>query len=109
MTKVLEKKFEKEIAEIADKIVKGYKPETVILFGSMATGTATEDSDIDFFIVKKTDQRYLDRIKNVRRIIGYNVAADLIVYTPAELKKSLAIGNFFTEDIIKNGKLLYEQ
>jgi hypothetical protein len=33
----------------------------------------------------------------------------VLVYTPKEIKKRLALGDFFIEDIIKNGKLLYER
>ena len=39
---------------IVKKIVEGYNPDKIILFGSYAYGTPTEDSDIDLFkIVNK--------------------------------------------------------
>ena len=54
-------KKQKEIQRITDHIVKKYKPEKVILFGSYAWGKPTEDSDVDLFIVKKSRKRRIDR------------------------------------------------
>lgn len=42
------KKIQSEIVER----LKSLQPEKIILFGSYAMGNATEDSDIDLFIVK---------------------------------------------------------
>lgn len=41
-----------EINTIKDQLVKKYKAEKVILFGSAATGEVTPDSDVDFLIIK---------------------------------------------------------
>ena len=46
---------EKEIKKIAEKIAKEYKPEKIILFGSYAWGKPGPNSDVDLFVVKKTD------------------------------------------------------
>ena len=41
-----------QIQAVTDVIVDHFKPQAVILFGSYATGTATEDSDIDILVIK---------------------------------------------------------
>ena len=43
-----------KIQKVATRIAKEYNPEKIILFGSYAWGKPTFDSDVDFFIVKKT-------------------------------------------------------
>ena len=53
-----------QIQAVTDVIVDHFKPQAVILFGSYATGTATEDSDIDILVIKKTD------LPRHRRLIG---------------------------------------
>ena len=45
-----------KISDIVNKIAKNYDPDKIILFGSYATGTANDDSDLDFIIVKNTDK-----------------------------------------------------
>ncbi|HID94921.1 MAG TPA: nucleotidyltransferase domain-containing protein [Candidatus Latescibacteria bacterium] len=45
--------IQKEIEEIVKRIVTGYKPEKIVLFGSYAYGNPTEDSDLDLLVVSK--------------------------------------------------------
>ena len=41
---------QEQIEEIIKRIASNYKPEKIILFGSYAYGTATEDSDLDLLV-----------------------------------------------------------
>lgn len=50
---------------VVRRIVAGYDPDRVILFGSGASGEAGEDSDIDLLIIKETDQRPIERRSEV--------------------------------------------
>ena len=112
-------KHQKEIKKITDQIVKKYKPEKIILFGSYAWGKPTEDSDVDLFIVKETRKSMTERMRDVRKLVyrdeyygdkkRFPGPMDIIVYTPAQLKKELELGDFFIEEIIKEGKTMYEQ
>jgi predicted nucleotidyltransferase len=101
---------QKEIKKITKQIVKKYKPEKIYLFGSFAWGKPTRDSDLDLFIIKNTQEKKLERIYKVYKFLwDKKVPLDVLVYTPKEITKRLALGDFFIEDIIKNGKLLYER
>jgi len=101
-------KQQKQIKNIVIKIAKKYKPEKIILFGSYAWGRPTKDSDFDLMIIKKTKENFDKRILRVIRIIDGEVAADILVRTPEEIRKRLKIGDFFYQNIIKKGKILYE-
>ena len=94
---------------MTDKITKEYKPEKIILFGSLVWGKPHKDSDIDLFIVKKTKKRRLDREREVAKILFFLIfhATDIIVYTPTEVERRLKIEDFFVKDIFHKGKLLY--
>ena len=102
---------EEKIREVADKIVKEYQPEKIILFGSYAWGEPDENSDVDLFVVKESDKGKLDRERELRRkLFNYDFPPmDLLVYTPEELKKRLGIKDIFVSIIINNGKVLYER
>lgn len=101
---------EQKISDITDKIVRNYKPEKVILFGSYAWGKPTTDSDVDLLIIKKTRRNRLDRQREVSQMLfSSDIAVDALVYTPAEMEeKILHDRNLFLEDIVENGLTLYE-
>ena len=98
------------IREMVDKIVAGYAPERVILFGSYAWGAPHADSDVDLFIVKDTDERFIKRGVAVRRMLSdmkRRLPMDVIVLTPQEVHERLAIGDQFIGQIIHDGEVLY--
>ena len=103
-------KVKKTIAEILKAIVKRYKPKKIILFGSYAYGEPTEDSDIDLLIIKNTNKRPIDRwveVKGLLRDKSRMLAVSPLVYTEKEIEERLAIGDFFVEEVLEKGELLY--
>jgi len=101
-------KAEKEIKRITDQIVEKYKPEKIILYGSFAHGEPHKDSDVDLLVIKRTKKAKTRRHLEVdRMLLDRTMPLDILVYTPAEIKKRLFLGDFFIKDIIKQGKILY--
>ena len=99
---------QKEIKKIVRQIARKYKPEKIILFGSFAWGNPTQDSDVDLFIVKNTKKAKGERLAKVEEILSdRKIPLDILVYTPNEVKERLSLGDFFIEDIVKKGKLIY--
>jgi len=95
-----------KIQEIADKVAREFQPEKIILFGSFAWGTPTEDSDVDLFIVKDTnDTREFARTVD-GALFPRLFPIDIIVYTPEKAKKSRE-SDFFIKNIFSKGKVLY--
>jgi predicted nucleotidyltransferase len=86
-----------------------YHPEKVILFGSTASGQTGEWPDLDLVIIKQTDRRFLDRTKDVMRLLRPRVGVDILVYTPAEFEQLCQERPFFQREIIEKGKVLYER
>ncbi len=98
------------IQEILDKLISGYAPQEVILFGSHAHGDPRSDSDIDLLIIKETSDRFIDRWVTVRRILSdprRTVSLETLVLTPQEVSRRLAIGDQFLAEIMEKGKILY--
>jgi hypothetical protein len=46
--------YHEEIAQLTARIVEAERPEKIILFGSYASGTATESSDIDLLVISRS-------------------------------------------------------
>lgn len=98
----------KEIENIRDQLVEKYRPEKIILFGSAAWGDGEEINDIDFFVVKDDVPYYgIDRMREVDGLVDRNMAVDMIVYKPEEVKRRLQMGDPFIKKIFKDGKTLY--
>ena len=94
-----------KIADIVTKIVSGYNPDKIILFGSYATGKPTEDSDLDLMVIKATDLPRPQRTVQVRKMLyGALVPIDLIVYTPQEIAESKDNIFSFVSEVLNTGK-----
>ena len=108
MVKTIE--FQQTIQGILTKLLAGYTPQKVILFGSYAYGTPQADSDIDLLIIKETSERHIDRWVTVRRILSdpqRAVPLETFVLTPQEVSRRLAIGDQFLKEILEKGEVLY--
>jgi predicted nucleotidyltransferase len=73
----------------------------------MALGNFGEDSDLDFLIVKDDPRRPLETEQELHRIIDYKIASDFIIVTPNEFQERIQNGDFFMEEILKTGKIIY--
>jgi len=101
--------FEQEIQNIVRQLINLYKPQKVILFGSLAEGKIRQGTDIDLFIIKnEVPELGVDRIRQLDAIIKYNLATDFIIYKPIEVDQRLNLGDPFVTNILKEGKVLYD-
>ena len=99
----------KKLKIVTQRIVDLYHPEQIILFGSYAWGKPTKDSDFDLFIVKSGKKDFLTEQQKIRKIVNGDIAVDILVSTPKEVKRRLDLGDFFFRDIIKNGEYYYDK
>lgn len=101
---------ESQIKEIIQKIVAGYQPEKIWLFGSYSRESQTESSDIDLLIIKKTSVKAVKRPAEVHRIFKpYIFDLDILVYTPEEFDIQKESINSIAYFVNKEGKLVYDQ
>lgn len=101
------KNLSKEIENIKNQIVRKYKPEKIILFGSASSENAHPE-DIDLFIIKKNVPRLGDeRIRELYKLVDGAVAVDYLVYKPEEVEERLSLGDPFIKKILSEGKVLY--
>ena len=99
--------LQRELARILSILRKEYEPESVYLFGSASAGLVTDDSDLDVLIVKETEARWLDRIKEVLLLTRPQAAVDFFVLTPAEWKQARRDDPFFREEVYEKGRLVH--
>lgn len=98
------------LAEMSDRIVRAVHPHKVILFGSYAYGHPHADSDVDLFVIMPSHEsrtRRMIRVDKAARVNG--VPMDVLVYTPAEVRRRLAMGDMFVEEVLSRGRVLYQR
>lgn len=91
---------------ISERLKKEYRAEKVILFGSLARGEATVDSDADILVIAPTNERFFERMATVLEIVRdlYNgLALSPIVLRPEEIAERLKIGDQFVQEILETG------
>ena len=99
-----------EIREYVRKLAKEFNPERVILFGSCAYGKPTEDSDVDLLVIMNHGKRKnVDQAIDIDRRIDYSFPLDLLVRSPAEIKRRVALNDVFLLSVLKRGRIMYER
>ena len=95
--------------EVIGKIVSMFRPEKIVIFGSVARGTAGPDSDIDMLIVMNTELSYYRRTAPIHVAMrNFPVAMDIFVLTPEEYDRLKDDEYSFASEIHKTGKVAYE-
>jgi predicted nucleotidyltransferase len=101
--------LERELHRIVATLVEKYKPEKIILFGSLATGRIHEWSDVDLLVVKETSTRRVYRRAEALKGIERNVPIDLIILTPEEVRLLCSERALFIKDVLEKGSVVYEK
>ena len=96
------------IEEYAGRVARAFSPERIVLFGSYAYGTPTEDSDVDLLVVLAHKGDNLDAALQIRNRVDAPFPLDLIVRSPAALRTRLRLRDYFIREIVNRGKVLYE-
>jgi predicted nucleotidyltransferase len=97
------------IQATCDEIAREFHPLQIVLFGSYAYGTPTEDSDADVLVVMDIAEDETRRqAVAIRQRIHRRFRMDLIVRTPRELAFRIAHNDWFYREILERGKVLYE-
>ena len=92
------------------KVVREFRPDRIVLFGSFADGTPTDDSDVDMLIIMPLarGQRDVRMAAAIRQRVQARFPMDVIVRSPRQIAKRLADGDGFIAGILRDGRLLYE-
>ena len=97
----------RKIISIIEKI----NPEKIYLFGSYATDSFDEQSDIDLLIIAPSHDRPLERRLKLRKMLAEydrKFGLDLLIYTPDEFEMLAQENSSFICSAIKQGVKIYD-
>jgi predicted nucleotidyltransferase len=102
--------YHEEITQLTARIVAAERPEKIILFGSYASGTATESRDIDLLVISRSTLSRREReVRLTRQLFGSGVQYDLFVLTPEEVEERLCRNGPFIREILSTGQVVYQR
>jgi uncharacterized protein len=98
------------LAEIVRRLVEGYDPERVYLFGSAARGEAGSESDYDLMLVMPDDAEP-ERLRPTKAysglLKGVGAPVDVLVMSRASFERKATVVGSLPEIILFEGMLLY--
>ncbi len=97
------------LLKVRERLVDGFAPNRIILFGSQARGTADDRSDVDILVVCSFEgkRRHL-MLEMDRALRGLRLARDIMVLTPEEFERDRHIPGTIARPAWREGKVLYE-
>ena len=103
-----EESIQEKIDKMVRRIVKKFKPEKIILFGSYARGTPTRDSDVDLLIIMPVSgSKREKRIEIGVALHDIRIPKDIIVATPDEVERRKNLVGTIIRPALEEGKVLY--
>ena len=98
------------VQEMVRRIVDGFRPERIILFGSHARGTAGPDSDVDLLVVLRDPGSRREKRLAIRVALhGMGIAKDIVVVTPEELEQQRDTPGTLIRSALSEGRVLYDR
>jgi predicted nucleotidyltransferase len=96
-----------EIEAYAQELVTKFKPEKIVLFGSYATGSAGEDSDVDLLVIMPHVGKSSRQALEIRQSVQKRFPLDLVVQSPLEANRRMRDGDPFITNALTEGRVLY--
>jgi len=99
---------QKLIRRMADRIVKQFDPERIILFGSHARGDSEPGSDVDLLVVKSVSgSRRSEQLQIRLALKDFPVSKDIVVTTPEDFAWRKEVPGTIERPAFLEGKVLY--
>lgn len=98
----------REIRQVVNRIVRDFRPDRIILFGSYARGGARPGSDVDLLVVLPFEGEKRQKQLEIRRALrSIPVPIDVVVSSPEEFRWRQEIVGTVEYPAVREGKVLY--
>jgi uncharacterized protein len=97
------------VSQVLERILKVVEPERIILFGSAATSTMTQDSDIDLLVIERGLGSERDESIRLRKALSdMDIPVDVFAMTSERFEETKEIIGGLAYPANKYGKVIYE-
>jgi predicted nucleotidyltransferase len=96
---------------VVGRLVEGLAPERILLFGSHAWGTPSEDSDVDLLVIVPTSElpAYKRARAGHRALRDVRLPKDIVVLTQAEFDRQSSVAGSLAQRVREHGRVLYDR
>ena len=97
------------LEEVIARLTAAARPARVIVFGSMAAGTATADSDLDLLVLfDEVDDERRESVRLRRALRGVGMPVDIIVMLTKRFEETKGVIGGIAYPASKYGRVVYE-
>lgn len=97
------------LLEIKERLVEGFAPERIILFGSQARGSADARSDVDILVIcPVSGKRRRLMVQMDEALEDIDCAFDILILTPQEFHRDRDIPGTIGRYAQQEGRVLYD-
>ena len=99
------------IQELSDRIAREFHPDKIILFGSYAYGTPTEDSDVDLLVVLPFEGSSYDKsVEILLRVLPRPYfSIDLLARRPDDTERRYTEFDPLIREALDEGRVLHDR
>lgn len=99
---------ERWLPTIKRRIVRRFRPERIVVFGSQARGDATPDSDIDLLVVVSDGRDRRQLLRSIRTtLVDVTVPKDVFVTTPSLIARYGDVIGTLVDPALREGVTIY--
>lgn len=98
----------KLLQSYCDAVAQEFRPQKIILFGSYAYGQPTPDSDVDLLVILPFRGNDLTKAIQIRSRFDTPFPMDLLVRKPEFIATRLRERDMFVEEVMTQGRVMYE-
>jgi predicted nucleotidyltransferase len=99
---------ERWLPTIKRRIVRQFRPERIVVFGSQARGDATPDSDIDLLVIVADGRDRGQILRSIRMaLVDVMVSKDIFVTTPSHAARYGDVIGTLVEPALREGVTIY--
>ena len=93
-----------QIEAYCNVLAREFRPQKIILFGSYANGKPTKNSDVDLVVIMPFRGSDTKKVVKMLTRVGAPFPMDVLLWKPERTQRT----DYFTREILTNGKVMYE-
>jgi predicted nucleotidyltransferase len=98
-----------QIRAYVKDVSRKFRPHKVILFGTHAYGIPKTDSDVDLLVIMDHHGRPPYQEAKIRTAVRAPFPVDLLVRSPSQIRKRLAMEDSFITEIVRKGRVMFKR